>query len=109
MRWARSTSIPIEVSAQARANKTPGDDRDAYLAKRSEYLAGGASFIEINLLRGGKQSPMGKPLPPKSDYSVVVSQAAEFPRGRHLADRDLLAIDTLAVDSCAAGRGGKAA
>jgi hypothetical protein len=68
----------IEVLSPS--NKMPGDDRDAYLAKRGEYLAGGASFIEINLLRGGKQSPMGKPLPPRSDYSVVVSQAAEFPR-----------------------------
>ncbi len=62
------------------SNKTPGEDRDAYLAKRSEYLAGGASFVEINLLRGGKQSPMGKPSPPRSDYSVIVSQAAEFPK-----------------------------
>lgn len=61
-------------------NKSPGEDRDAYLAKRSDYLAAGASFVEINLLRGGKQSPMGKPLPPKSDYVVIVSQAAEFPR-----------------------------
>jgi hypothetical protein len=32
------------------------------------------------MLRGGEQSPMGKPLPPKSDYSVIVSQAAEFPK-----------------------------
>jgi hypothetical protein len=68
----------IEVLSPS--NKAPGDDRDAYLAKRGEYLAGGASFIEINLLRGGKQSPMGKPLPPRSDYSVVISQAAEFPK-----------------------------
>lgn len=68
----------IEVLSPS--NKTPGEDRDAYLAKRSEYLAGGASFVEINLLRGGKQSPMGKPLPPKSDYLVIVSQAAEFPK-----------------------------
>lgn len=68
----------IEVLSPS--NKTPGEDRDAYLAKRSEYLASGASFVEINLLRGGKQSPMGKPLPPNSDYLVIVSQAAEFPK-----------------------------
>lgn len=68
----------IEVLSPS--NKSPGEDRDAYLAKRSEYLAGGASFVEINLLRGGQQSPMGKPLPPKSDYLVIVSQAAEFPK-----------------------------
>jgi Protein of unknown function (DUF4058) len=62
------------------SNKTPGDDRDAYLAKRGEYLASGANFVEINLLRGGRQSPMGQPPPPKSDYCVVVSQAAEYPK-----------------------------
>jgi hypothetical protein len=68
----------IEVLSPS--NKTPGEDRDAYLAKRSEYLAGGANFVELNLLRGGKQSPMGKPPPPKSDYvAIVVSQATEFP------------------------------
>lgn len=68
----------IEVLSPS--NKNPGDDRDAYLAKRGEYLASGASFVEINLLRGGRQSPMGKPPPPVSDYSVVVSQAAEYPK-----------------------------
>lgn len=68
----------IEVLSPS--NKNPGDDRDAYLAKRGEYLASGANFVEINLLRGGRQSPMGKPSPPKSDFSVVVSQAAEYPK-----------------------------
>jgi hypothetical protein len=77
---AQGRHVITVIEILSPSNKTPGADRDAYLAKRGEYLASGANFVEINLLRAGKQSPMGKPPPPKSDYSVVVSQAAEYPK-----------------------------
>jgi hypothetical protein len=77
---AQGRRVVTVVEILSPSNKSPGEDRDAYLAKRGEYLASGANFVEINLLRGGRQSPMGKPAPPPSDYSIVISQAAEFPK-----------------------------
>lgn len=77
---AQGKHVITVIEVLSPSNKNPGEDRDAYLAKRSEYLASGTSFVEIDLLRGGQRSPMGRPAPPKSDYSVVVSQAAEFPK-----------------------------
>lgn len=61
------------------ANKT-GEDREAYLAKRSEYLATGTNLVEIDLLRSGERMPMGQPAPPQADYYVLVCRAADFPR-----------------------------
>src|SRR5262249_39785038 len=77
---AQGKQVITVIEVLSPSNKTPGEDREAYLAKRSEYLAHGTSFIEINLLRAGKQRPRAKPPPPQSDSSVVVSQAAEFPK-----------------------------
>ncbi len=41
-------------------NKTPGADRNEYLAKRAEILAGGTHLVEIDLGRGGE-----RPRPPE--------------------------------------------
>jgi hypothetical protein len=60
--------------------KAGGEDREAYLAKRNEYLATGTNLVEIDLHRGGQRLPMGEPAPPKADYYVLICRAAEFPR-----------------------------
>lgn len=60
--------------------KRPGEDRDAYLAKRNEYLATGTNLVEIDLHRTGDRLPMGKPKPPAADYYVLVCRAVDFPR-----------------------------
>ncbi len=54
------------------ANKTPGKDRNAYLAKREEYLAANVNLVEINLLRASKTPPLGKPLATKGAYYYLV-------------------------------------
>jgi hypothetical protein len=63
----------IEVLSPA--NKDPGDERDAYLFKRREYLAAGTNLVEIDLLRGGDRMPFGKPKPPDADFYCLVCRA----------------------------------
>ncbi len=60
------------------SNKT-GEDREAYLLKRREYL-GAVNFVEIDLLRAGDRMPIGRPPPPPTDYLVFASPLADFPR-----------------------------
>lgn len=74
------------------ANKTPGPDRDAYLAKRNEYLASSINLVEIDLLRSGLRMPLGNPPPARSDYCMMVSRAWELPQASYwgLSVRDPL-------------------
>jgi len=67
----------IEVLSPA--NKAPGEDREAYLLKRSECLASGTNLVEIDLLRGGDRLPMGRPAPAVSDYYILSSPADRRP------------------------------
>jgi hypothetical protein len=62
------------------ANKTSGDDREAYRAKRNEYLATRTNLVEIDLHRAGKRMPLGKPRPRESDYYALICRAVDFPR-----------------------------
>ncbi len=59
-------------------NKTPGADRDLYLAKRLRYSQSNVHFIEIDLLRAGQRMPVEDL--PVCDYCVQVSRAEERPR-----------------------------
>jgi hypothetical protein len=67
----------IEILSQA--NKLPGDDREAYLAKRNEYFGAKINVVEIDLLRSGPRMPLGEPSPANADYYVLVCRAREFP------------------------------
>ncbi|MBI3461463.1 MAG: DUF4058 family protein, partial [Planctomycetes bacterium] len=61
-------------------NKQPGEDGlDAYLEKRSEFLASRCNLVEIDLLRGGERLPMAGQLPP-GDYYVYVGRVGRRPR-----------------------------
>jgi hypothetical protein len=64
------------------ANKTPGKDRDAYLMKQCEYLAADVNLVEIDLLRKGERLPWLTDSVKSSAYHVMVSRAAERPRGQ---------------------------
>src|SRR5207253_8965878 len=58
-------------------NKTPGADRNEYLAKRAQVLAGSTHLVEIDLGREGE-----RPRPPEipaCDYYVLVSRAEDRP------------------------------
>lgn len=60
------------------SNKTPGEDRDDYLAKRRQVLAGMTHLVEIDLRRGGQRpSP---PELPACDYYALVSRYGDRPR-----------------------------
>jgi hypothetical protein len=74
----RRVLTAIEVLSPS--NKEEGDGRDAYLAKRSEYLGAGTNLVEIDLLRSGPRLPFGRPQPPVTDYYIIVSPAAKRPR-----------------------------
>ncbi len=76
----RSERVVTVLELLSPSNKAPGDDREAYLAKRNEYLATGTNLVEIDLLRSGERMPMGEPAPPLADYYIVVCCAADFPK-----------------------------
>jgi hypothetical protein len=77
---ARSERVITVLEFLSPANKNPGEDRDAYLAKRNEYLATKTNIVEIDLHRTGRRMPMGMPDPPRADYYVLVCRAADFPK-----------------------------
>lgn len=77
IRDRRNRRIVTVVELLSPANKTPGADRDAYLGKRGEILAGQTHLVEIDLRRGGKR-PHPPELPP-CDYYVLVSRYEDRP------------------------------
>ena len=72
-----SRRVVTVVEVLSPANKRPGEDRAAYLAKRLRYLKAGVNLVEIDLLRGWPRMPM-RNLPP-CDYCVLVSRRADWP------------------------------
>jgi hypothetical protein len=77
IRDRRNRRIVTVVELLSPANKTPGADRDAYLGKRGEILAGQTNLVEIDLRRGGKR-PHPPDLPP-CDYYALVSRYEDRP------------------------------
>jgi hypothetical protein len=75
----RSRRVVTVIELLSHSNKSLGEDRDAYLAKRNEYLATGTNLVEIDLLRSGERLPVGSPPPPLADYYVVICRAVDFP------------------------------
>lgn len=61
------------------SNKVAGKDRTTYLAKRDECLASRVSFVEIDLLRGGRRLPFGDPPPVIDDHYVMICRAWQYP------------------------------
>lgn len=75
-----SGHVVTVVELLSPANKQAGEDRDAFLAKRNDYLANRTNIVEIDLLRAGERLPLGKPTPPATDYYVLVCRAVDFPK-----------------------------
>ncbi|MBI4613341.1 MAG: DUF4058 family protein [Planctomycetes bacterium] len=74
-----SEELVTVIEIVSPANKRPGKDHEAYLAKRDEYFLGDAHFIEIDLLRGGRRWKAGDE--PALGYRVLLSRS----RRRHKA------------------------
>ena len=57
------------------ANKRKSSARRSYLAKRARVVRAGVSFVELDLLRAGRRTPLtGRP---RSDYSVSVCKRGD--------------------------------
>ena len=60
------------------SNKQPGDGQDQYRKKQREYVKGGVSLVEIDLLRSGKRVlavPLGRiPLSDRTTYQICVTR-----------------------------------
>lgn len=78
IRDRRNRRVVTVVELLSPSNKTPGSDRDDYLAKRRQVLAGSTHLVEIDLRRGG-QRPQPPELPP-CDYYALVSRSEDRPR-----------------------------
>jgi hypothetical protein len=74
----RSRRVVTVIELLSPSNKTAGPDRDDYMAKRRQVLAGTTHLVEIDLRRGGTRPDL--PRLPLSDYYMLVSRYAERPR-----------------------------
>jgi hypothetical protein len=70
--------IVTVVELLSPSNKEPGADRDVYLGKRKQFFAGRTNFVEINLLRGGRNP--APPTIPACDYYALVIKATDRPK-----------------------------
>jgi len=77
IRDRRNRRVITVIELLSPSNKTPGSDRDDYLAKRRQVLAGMTHLVEIDLRRGGMR-PTPPDLPP-CDYYVLVSRYEQRP------------------------------
>src|SRR5438477_4193876 len=77
IRDRRNRRLVTVIELLSPTNKPPGPDRDEYLAKRAQILAGRTHLVEIDLRRGGER-PRPPELPP-CDYYVLVSRSLDRP------------------------------
>jgi hypothetical protein len=78
IRTASDRSVVTVIELLSPTNKEPGPDREQYIRKRAEVVAGGANLIEIDFLRGGPRMPILRL--PACDYYVMVARRAEWPK-----------------------------
>ncbi len=77
IRDRRNRRVVAVIELLSPSNKIPGSDRDDYLAKRRQVLAGMTHLVEIDLRRGGT-----RPTPPQlpaCEYYVLVSRYEQRP------------------------------
>jgi hypothetical protein len=78
IRDRRNRRLVTIIELLSPSNKTAGSDREDYLAKRRQVLAGMTHLVEIDLRRGGL-----RPAPPElrpCDYYVLVSRYQQRPK-----------------------------
>jgi hypothetical protein len=62
---AKGKHVITVIELLSPSNKTPGEDRDAYLAKRSEYLAGGRASWKLTCCVAASKARWESRRPPK--------------------------------------------
>jgi hypothetical protein len=77
IRDRESRDLITVIELLSPTNKTPGPDRDLYLAKRRLLTTSNVHFVELDLLRGGLRMPVEQL--PECDYLVMVSRSHERP------------------------------
>ena len=98
IRDRRNRRVVTVIELLSPSNKSPGEDRDDYLAKRRQILAGHTHLVEIDLRRGGtRPSP---PDLPQCDYYALVSRYVDRPRVGFwpIGMRDLLPVLPIPLD-----------
>ncbi len=78
IRDRRNRKVITFLELLSPTNKTPGPDRNEYLAKRHRLLHSPTHFVEIDLRRGGE-----RPRPPElpgCDYYALISRVEDRPR-----------------------------
>jgi hypothetical protein len=77
IRDRRNRRVVTVIELLSPSNKAPGEDREDYLAKRRQILAGQTHLVEIDLRRGGTRP--GPPELPTCDYYALVSRYEDRP------------------------------
>ena len=79
IREVESHRVVTVIEILSPANKTQGEGRRQYEAKRQQVLMSFTSLVEIDLLRGGEPLPASPQ--ESSDYRILVSRGWERPKG----------------------------
>ncbi len=74
----RNRRVFTVIELLSPSNKSPGSDRDDYMAKRRQVLAGMTNLVEVDLRRGGTR-PAPPDLPP-CDYYALVCRYEQRPK-----------------------------
>jgi hypothetical protein len=96
----RRRRIVTVLEVLSPANKTRIGYGIVYRAKRADYLASDVNLVEIDMLRAGERPPLQNPLPPPSDYYILVCPVATFPQAGFwpLSERDKLPLVPIPLD-----------
>lgn len=70
--------VVTAIELLSESNKQPGDGQDQYRKKQREYVQGGVSLVEIDLLRSGQRvlavPPIHVPASHRTTYQVCVTR-----------------------------------
>ncbi len=77
IRDRRNRRLITTIELLSPTNKTPGPDRDEYLAKRAQILGFHTNLVEIDLRRGGTRPQ--PPELPECAYYILVSRSESWP------------------------------
>ena len=80
IRIAETGKLVTVIEVLSPTNKSAGPGRRKYLRKRTKILDSRTSFVEIDLLRGGKRMPLSSPETVEGDYRILVSSGRTRPR-----------------------------